>query len=93
MVFSWQLDPFLIGPLLTSALCYFLAVGPLRKKIAPNIAFPVGKAIVFYCALIVLYLAEGSLLHDLSDYLLSAHMLQHLLISYVAAPLVITGIA
>ncbi len=91
MVLSWQLDPFLIGTLLTSALCYFLAVGPLRKKFADNFAFPTRKAITFLCALIVLYLAEGSLLHDLSNYLLSAHMLQHLLISYVAAPLVITG--
>ncbi len=88
----WQLDPVLIGTLVTLAVVYGLAVGPLRARLAPGKAFPAGKAAVFYGALVLLYLAEGSPLHDLSErYLFSAHMVQHLLLSYIAAPLLIWG--
>lgn len=89
MLLNWQLDPFFIGSLITSALCYSLAIIPLRPKLAPKTAFPTKRAVIFYLTLVLLYLIEGSPLHDLSSYLLSAHMLQHLLISYVAAPLLI----
>ncbi|MEZ4631603.1 MAG: cytochrome c oxidase assembly protein [Deinococcales bacterium] len=92
MILRWQLDPVLIGTLLIAATGYFLATVPLRKYLAPNEPFPKKHALLFYSALTVLYLAEGSPLHDLASYyLLSAHMLQHLLISYLAAPLIIWG--
>ena len=89
---TWQLDPALIGTLLTLAVVYGLTVGPLRARLAPGEGFPVGKASLFYGALLIIFLAEGSPLHDLSErYLFSAHMVQHLLLSYVAAPLLIRG--
>ncbi|HKO17000.1 MAG TPA: cytochrome c oxidase assembly protein [Gemmatimonadaceae bacterium] len=46
----------------------------------------------FYTALGVLFLSLNGWLHDLSDYyLFSAHMVQHLLLALVVAPLLIMG--
>ncbi len=82
----WQADPVLIGGLLTFAVLYGLLTGPLRGRLAPGTAYPKRQAIYFYGALAVFYLAEGSPLHDLAEiYLFSAHMVQHLLLSYVVA--------
>lgn len=87
---SWQLDPVLIGSLLSAVVAYFLAVGPLRAKLAPKERFPLAKASLFVFAIILTYLVEGSPLHDLAErYLFSAHMVQHLAISYFCAPLFI----
>ena len=91
-VLGWQLDPVLIGGLLTLATTYALAVGPLRERLAPGAPFPIGRAAWFYGALAFVYLVEGSPLHDLAErYSLSAHMTQHLLLSYLAAPMLIWG--
>ena len=88
----WQTDPVLVGGLLTFAVVYGLLIGPLRARLAPGAAFPKRQAVYFYTALTVFYLAEGSPLHDLAEiYLFSAHMLQHLLLSYVVALLLILG--
>lgn len=92
IVLRWQIDPTLIGGLLTLALVYGLLTGPLRKRLAPSATFPLRQAVYFYSALVVFYLAEGSPLHDLAElYLFSAHMVQHLLLSYVVALLFIVG--
>lgn len=89
---GWQLDPVLIGGLFTLFTSYALAVGPLRRRLAPGTPFPAGKAAWFVGALAFIYLVEGSPLHDLAErYSLSAHMTQHLLISYLAAPMLIWG--
>lgn len=89
---SWYPDPVLIGSLMTFAVCYGLMVGPLRSRLAPGVPFPRYRALVFYLGLITIYLLEGSPLHDYAErYLFSAHMLQHLGITYISAPLMIWG--
>lgn len=89
---QWQFDPALIGGLWTLALCYTLAVGPLRRYIAAGKPFPKARAACFYGAIVAFYLTEGSPLHDWAEvYLLSAHMLQHMLLSFLVAPLFIWG--
>ena len=51
-----------------------------------------GKRAVFFGALLILFFSLNGWLHDLSDYyLFSAHMLQHLLLALVIAPLMIMG--
>jgi putative membrane protein len=51
------------------------------------------RRVSFYSGLAVLFLALNGWLHDLSDYyLFSAHMVQHLLLTLVAPPLLIAGI-
>jgi putative membrane protein len=48
---------------------------------------------MFYGGLLVLFLALNGPLHDLSDeYLFSAHMVQHLLLQLVVAPLLLAGV-
>lgn len=90
---SWQLDPVLIGSLLTAFVAYFVAVILLRPRIAPGAPFPWLRSLMFLLGLTLTYLTEGSPLHDLSErYLFSAHMVQHLLINYICAPLLIWGL-
>lgn len=93
MVFAtWQFDPVLIGGILTVAFAYFLATGPLRERLTRE-PFERARAWTFYAALLLFFVVEGSPLHDLAErYLLSAHMVQHLLLSYVVARLLIVGV-
>lgn len=93
MILRWQLDPVLIGGLLTMALVFGLAVGPLRKRIAPGESFPKRQALLFYLMLAIFFLSEASPLHDLAEiYLFSAHMVQHLILTYVVSPLIIASL-
>ena len=90
---AWQFDPVLIGGILTVALAYALASGPLRDRLAPGEPYRAGAAAAFYGALALFFVVEGSPLHDLAErYLLSAHMVQHLLLSYVVARMLIVGV-
>ncbi len=90
---SWQLDPVLLGGLIALAVSYGLAIGPLRERLAPGTPWPRARAAVFYGAVVLLYLVEGSPLHDLAErYLFSAHMLQHIAVSYLVAPLLLAGV-
>jgi putative membrane protein len=93
IVIGWQLDPILIGGLLTLGVVYALLTGPLRQRLAPEASAEPRRAAIFYASLALFFLVEGSPLHDLAErYLLSAHMLQHLLLSYVVARLMIVGV-
>ena len=90
---GWQFGPVLLGGLVAAAVTYYLAVGPLRRRLAPGSKYPTGKAVVFGLGLVLLFLNEGSPLHDLAErYLLSAHMIQHLALSYIVAPVIMVGI-
>lgn len=93
MALRWIFDPFLLGTLLLATLLYGLAVGPLRERIAPGTRFPRGRAALFYSAIGLTFLAEASPLHDLAErHLFSAHMVQHLALSYLVAPLFLWGV-
>lgn len=47
---------------------------------------------IYHGALVVMFLSLNGWLHDLADsYLFSAHMVQHLLLAFVVAPLLIMG--
>jgi putative membrane protein len=64
---------------------------PTISRPAPRAPRPAQRAL-FYSGLAVIFLALNGWLHDLSDhYLFSAHMVQHLLLTLVAPPLVVAG--
>ncbi|MET0263649.1 MAG: cytochrome c oxidase assembly protein [Rariglobus sp.] len=89
----WHNEPHLVGGLILLGWLYALLTGPLRSRVAPGAAYPRGHAIRFYLALVVFYLAVGSPLDQIGErFLLSAHMVQHQLIMYVAAVLFLLGL-
>lgn len=90
----WHNEPYLVGGLIFFGWLYALAVGPFRGRLAPaGTPFPRGKAWCFYLALVIFYLAVGSPLDQAGErFLLSAHMIQHMLIIYPAAVLVLCGL-
>ncbi len=89
----WHNEPLLVGGLVLVAWAYSLLVGPFRVTLAPGTAFPTRKAWSFYLGLLIFYVSVGSPLDQLGErYLLSAHMVQHMIIMYPAPLLVILGI-
>lgn len=54
---------------------------------------PRGRRVRFFAGLALLWLASDWPMHDLSeDYLYAAHMVQHMIFTLVAAPLLLTGL-
>lgn len=54
---------------------------------------PLPSRFLFHGALAILFLSINGPLHDLSDsYLFSAHMVQHLLLAFVVAPMLLMGV-
>lgn len=92
-VWSWYPDPVVILGVLLAGWLYLRAIGPLRPRFVESA--PVGRARVtcFILGLGAIVVALLSPLEPLSDdYLLSAHMIQHLLLTIVAPPLLIYGL-
>ena len=80
---AWDWDPTIIAGILILALGY---AGLARLH------FP-RRSLLYYAAILVLLLALVSPLDALSDdYLFSAHMLQHLILILIVAPLFLLGI-
>jgi cytochrome c oxidase assembly factor CtaG len=89
---QWNSAPSLyIGVALLIAL-YLYAVGPLRKKYQLADSVKRSQVVLFIIGMLVMFLALASPLDELGDeYLFSAHMVQHLLITLVAPPLLLLG--
>jgi putative membrane protein len=96
----WHNEPILIGGLIFLGWLYAILAGPLRGRLSAlssqpsaSIPFPRRQAVMFYSALVIFYLAVGSPLDQIAErFLLSAHMLQHQLIIYPAAILLLLGL-
>lgn len=89
----WHNEPHLIGGLVLIAWLYAILTGPLRGKLAPGTSYPTRKAFMFYGALVIFYLAVGSPLDQAGErFLLSAHMVQHALLIYPSAVLLLLGL-
>jgi putative membrane protein len=89
----WHNEPFLTGGLILAGWLYAILAGPLRPRLAPSDPYPRGKAALFYLALVLFYLAVGSPLDQVAErFLLTAHMVQHLIIMYPVPLLILLGI-
>ncbi|MGB0335014.1 MAG: cytochrome c oxidase assembly protein [Opitutales bacterium] len=92
MQLHWHTEPLLLCTLLGLGWLYALAIGPFRSRIAGRIDFPLRQCILFFSGLSITYLSVGSPLDQLGEqFLFSAHMLQHMLLIYVASTLFIYG--
>ena len=71
---------------------YLLGVGPIRERYRLADEVQPLQVATFTLGVLVIFVALISPLHELSDrYLFSAHMLQHVLLTLVAPPLLILG--
>ena len=87
---SFSVHPSTVIGLLALSALYAWRARVERARGAP----PLGRArpILFGAAVVTMFLSLNGWLHDLSDsYLFSAHMLQHLLLAFAVAPLMVMG--
>lgn len=89
---QWNLDPTLVLGIALIIGAYFYALGPLRRKYNWAETVDTRQVAYFVAGTIILILALDSPLDTLGDeYLFSAHMVQHMLISIVVPPLWLLG--
>ena len=88
LAYQWHPEVWLLVGFLTAAYVYMVRViGP--KAVAPGQAVVTRTNVVtFVAAMVLLWLASDWPLHDISEeYLYSAHMVQHMMLSYFVPPL------
>jgi putative membrane protein len=89
---AWHVDPLISVPLLASCLLFIRGVRDLRRDLK---RFPPGfgprQIACFALGAVLLVIALLSPLEALSSALLSAHMVQHILLIAVAPPLLVLG--
>ncbi len=81
---SWSIPPVATFALLLTALVYLRGWINLRR--AGSIELPPWRAITFLAGLLSLWVALASPLDTFSGFVLTAHMLQHMLLMMVAPP-------
>lgn len=88
---EWHLHPDVLLTVAAFLGLYALAWRKLGSD-DPDRRLPPGRAALFLSGVFTLYIASGTPLHELSErYLFSAHMTQHMLLTFVAPPLLIAG--
>ncbi|MDP9309954.1 MAG: cytochrome c oxidase assembly protein [Chloroflexota bacterium] len=89
----WSLEPTItLGVLLLTGL-YLYAVGPLRKRYHLADRVERSQVVYFLLAMLTLFVSLQGPMHELSDYYsLTAHMIQHLLVTLIMPPLLLKGI-
>jgi cytochrome c oxidase assembly factor CtaG/ferredoxin len=86
---SWKFEPGVIAGLLLSAILYFRGWRRLQRS-APH-RFPGWRLACFWGGLATIFLALTSPLDAFANFLLSVHMVQHLMLTMVAPPLLLLG--
>ena len=85
--------PGLIAVSLVLIGAYGMAIGPWRNRFPDAAPVPRRQVVCFGLAILSFYVAVGSPLDILSDhYLMSAHMLEHVLLTFALAPLLLLGL-
>ncbi len=91
-MFAWNWDPLILLGLVLQAGAYLACVGPLRARFPGSAPVSAARVQTFLLGSLVLLIALCSPIETLGDgYLLSAHMVQHLLITLIAPPLLLLG--
>lgn len=90
---DWHLHPDVLLLCLGLLGGYWYAINVLRLQISDAGRVKKSQILSFCAGVLVIYIAAGSPMHDLAEqYLLTAHMTQHLLITMVAPPLLLVGV-
>jgi putative membrane protein len=90
----WHTEPLLLIVIVGASWLYALACGPWRRQLAPDLkSYPLWPSVRFHLGVLLGYIAVGSPLDQLGEgFLFTAHMAQHMLLIYLAAPLIVSGI-
>lgn len=92
-IWSWYPDPVVIFGVLMAGWLYLRAIGPLRQRFDGSAPVERSRIACYFIGLAAIVVALLSPLEPLADdYLLSAHMIQHLLLTIVAPPLMLIGV-
>lgn len=93
-IWSWSFDPAVILGVYLAGFLYYRAIGPRRERWFPDSEpVPTWRIVAFYLSMTSVIVALVSPLGVLADdYLLSAHMMQHLLITIFTPVLFYAGI-
>ena len=90
---AWQADVESVILLIAIQSAYLLGVGPLRQRNGWAEYVNPKQIATFTMGVVVIFIALASPIHVISErYLFSAHMLQHVLLTLIAPPLMIKGI-
>jgi len=91
-VYAWNWEPSILIGLALQAGAYLACVGPLRARFPGAQPVPQARIQTFLLGVLILFIALVSPIDTLGDgYLLTAHMIQHLLITLIAPPLLLLG--
>jgi len=87
---AWSLEPVTVAALASAALAYDRA-GRVARLLTPHHPVPTWRKGAFFGGLAVVAVALLSPVDTYAEVLLSAHMVQHVLLTLVAAPLLLLG--
>lgn len=89
---AWNWEPSILTGTAILVVLYLVAAGPWRARFSGSQPVDRGQITCFLLGMLVLFFALVSPLDDIGDhYLFSVHMVQHLLLTLVAAPLLLLG--
>lgn len=86
----WDFHPSIIIGILTLTILYTLGITVWRRRFKLSDTVPKGRVALFYFTMVLQWFTIDGPLHHLSDELLfSAHMVQHLILQLIWAPLLL----
>jgi len=88
-VWHWEFDPWVLALILLPGVLYVCGWRQVHRQ-RPH-RFGAARLAAFLAGLAALVLALASPLHAYADLLLTAHMLQHLLLMLIVPPLLLAG--
>ena len=86
----WSFDPLVQAPLIASAAGYLAAVRTVNRAHRSN-PVPIRRSVAFLAGLAAIELALQSPIEHYDTTLFSIHMVQHILLTMIAAPLIAAG--
>jgi cytochrome c oxidase assembly factor CtaG len=90
LAFGWSFEPFLVLPLIAAALVWTRAIRRVNAA-HPDNPVPRRRSVFFLGGLLTIAIALQSGIERYDTTLFSIHMVQHILLTLVAAPLVALG--
>ena len=88
LLFGWSFDPLVWLPIATASVLWIVAVRRVDRA-HPASVVPARRTVCFMAAMLALLIALASSIERYDTTLFSVHMVQHILITMVAAPLIV----